>query len=258
MFKGLLIRMSTFINLPVLLAVLCTPAPTAQAGHSARLRWLVGKVSVQHNGRFSFQSSGFVFRHASRHYVITTSHTIEKIRNDYGHDAPIFIQLPNLGRPLSCTLLFTEPSEDSAVLEIKYPSTEGVPDTVYEPAPSLRKGERLAIIGYSDTTHRRHKPVMLFVDFLSEATLDFNTNLLSLPPDPDPGKIRVILTKGGSPHPGMSGGPVLAPDTLTLIGMTKSYGISRADGDIPKALGVEEFHIIVRLDRTMERIRNIR
>jgi hypothetical protein len=246
----------SIITVLPLLAVLL-PSPL-QALHTFELGWVIGKVVVLQRGKYMYQSTGFVFRHGGRPYVITTNHTLEKIEREFGKGARVFFHSPILEEPVPMRLLFTEPSEDSAVFAI-----DGLPpgyefSSAYESALSLSKEDTLVIYGYPDTASGRHEPETLKADFLTLATLNFGTNWLSLPPDLRESDSKVVLTRCEAPIYGMSGSPVIIPGTSSLVGMVKSFGNTKNNRELTERLDAVEFHIIVRLDRTVERIKWIK
>jgi hypothetical protein len=243
----------TVISAAISMLVFALATPPG-ALHTFELEWVIGKVVVPYKGSHVYQSTGFVFKHKSIPYVITTNHTVEKIKGEYGKDARIFIKLPIIEDPLPLRPVFTEPSEDSAVFSIDRLPPGYESDTLYETALSLSKGDSLVIKGYPEKAHARHEPEEFPASFLTLATLNFRTDRLSLPPHLEESDSAVILTGCAAPVYGISGSPVFKPDFSALVGMVKSFGSSRKDRRLSEMLGASEFHIIVRLDRTIERI----
>ncbi len=247
-------RFITFLIVPLFIAVSINKA---SAVHSKELGWLVGKVVVVSNGTHDFRSTGFIYKHRSNDYVITAYHAIKAIQRDYGERVRISIKLPTIKMPLSLRLVFTEPLEDSAVFEIVDPFPGYVPESVYESSLSIKKGRPLKIIGYAEDIFRQHKPRSLLSNFLTVASLNFKTDRIALPPNLNKKDSAVVLARCDVPFFGMSGGPVLNADNNALVGMTKSFGNSTKNWKLYKRLDVEEFHVIVRLDKTIERIKNL-
>ena len=94
------------------------------------LRWMIGQIVTTQTGAIhqgltegDFFSTGFIFKTSSKVFFITTAHTLDGFWRKYGHDQPIFVFLPNVPAGVrniyKAVYLFTEPTEDAAVLKIE-------------------------------------------------------------------------------------------------------------------------------------------
>jgi len=240
-----------------LVLVTAAVANNPQAAQTPELGWWVGKVSSLSGGNLAFHSTGFVFVVRSRAYVITTLHTFTDIRRVHGEDAPVFLTLPGLPEPYRLLPVMSVPGEDSIVFAFEELFLEPAEETVYDYGPSSKPGEELLVVGYSGAKSGEPLPQMLREEFLALASLDFETDVITVPPRRGGSGSIVILCRTDIPLFGLSGGPVLDPESLRLVGMVKGFGLGGNEA-LHKRIGAWRFHIIVRLDDTMRAISQLR
>ncbi len=231
----------------IFITVLGSNAPGA---HTQDLGLLVGRIFTVSNDTQDYLSTSFIFSHHSSRYVITALHSVKNIKNK------IFLQLSQ-DEIISIKHVADVPSEDTAIFELEKPLPSYVQDTKYEVPFSMEINEDIKIVGFTGDDLQGHDTVILTTNILTIASFNLKTKNITLPPHLNKNESAVILANCDVPFPGMSGGPVLNAKTNELIGMTKSFGIIAKDHALSDKIGAKEFHVIVRLDKTIEKIRNL-
>lgn len=222
---------------------------------------IVGKVFIHYQGTsFAFKSSGFVYRFDNKNFFITTNHTLSVVEKEFGKNVSIYIQLPFIREDLfESEFLFNEPSEDSAVFVISDPAMDDSLNILYESPLSLQKNEKLTFVGYSGSIYDHKEPEKITSTFLSSASESYDLRIMRLPPNLNPEWRSIFLCSSNTfPEEGFSGGPVFKYDSDTLIGMVNGYGDDKLDDRIFSILGVKKYSIFVPLDKTIQKIKEIR
>ncbi len=229
--------------------------PFAKAEASELIQQIIGKVFIPAGDKYAFQSSGFVIQYGAKSFFITANHTIMKIEKEHGKNSLIFIQLPSIRKDLfKGRLLFAEPFEDSAVF-ILDDMIDGNFNISFESPLSLKKGDKLLFVGYSEHSYAQTAPESVITDFLSEATESFDLRIMHLPPNLRSDERLVFLCGRGIPSEGLSGSPVFRYGSDTLIGIVSGFGDDRKDQKISEFLGVNKYSVFFPLDKTMKKIK---
>jgi hypothetical protein len=226
----------------------------AETGQT-RPRAILGKVSIRVGDKYGFQSSGFLAKYGNRSFFITANHTILNIEKTYGKNFPIFVHLPYVRRELfKSRIIFTEPFEDAAVLDLDNLIIEGDIGISFGSPFSLKKGENVLFMGYSGHNYDQIEPDSITGDFISEASESYDLHFMHLPPDLKEDERLVFLCGGGIPSEGFSGSPVFKHGSNVVIGIFSGSGSDSKDPRISELLGVKKYSVFFPLHRTLKRI----
>ena len=239
----------------------------AENNNAVRLRWMVGQIVTVKTGEIphgrtevDFFSTGFIVKTSSKLFFITTAHTLEGFWHKYGHGQQILVALPNVPAGVNniykAEFLFSESTEDAAVLQIEGLQIEGDYETPYMSPRTLNKGTSLIYMGYSAESASEILPRIYHNRLLSCAVIRIARSNLGcetlLPTD-----TWELYSAGDLSSLGLSGSPVFYESNMNLIGILKAIGDDTKDERVSAVLGVKKFNVIRPLDKTISRIKAI-
>jgi len=255
--------MLTVILFVIVFACAAVPGSTPIAEPSKSI-WMIGQVVTNSAGRFEdgqstadFFSTGFLFKTRSSVYFVTTAHTLDGISAKYGDSHPFFVFLPNVPKGVRnaypASLLFSERSEDAAVLRPGKLEIQGDYETPYESPRFLARGTELYFLGYPESSPPSKPPHFVRNTLLACGVV---RNGLSCP-----GCEGIVASDTWELYSGreqasagFSGSPVFRGSTAVLIGILKAVGDDTKDPRVAARIGAKRFNVVRALDRTVARI----
>jgi hypothetical protein len=230
-----------------------------------KLHWMIGQIVTTKTGdlrqgrtEVDFFSTGFIVKTSSKLFFITTAHTLEGFRRKYGHNQTILVALPSVPAGVNniykAEFLFSESTEDSAVLKIEGLQIEGDYETPYMSPRTLDKGTSLIYMGYSAESAsiipRIYHNRLLSCAVIRNGRSNLGCETL-LPTD-----TWELYSAGDLSSLGLSGSPVFSASNMNLIGILKAIGDDTKDARVSAVLGVKKFNVIRPLDKTISRIKS--